>query len=264
MSKLVAGQYDDFQTSFNQEEKQKQYLNYGFTLNPSQTLEEKQELLCKKVFDEAQIQPGDVIVDVGFGSGQQDFLLADLYPFKKLTGYNISPNQVANANQWAQEKNLASKMEFKLGPAETLEYNQNESVDKILAIECAFYFNRSSFYHAAARVLKPGGLLVKADISFNSLFTGYITQSEKYRNVGTLSSNRANWQAYFRTKTIFDITRNTRPGAQQAVFKIWKNYKNMSAITLLSWRKMAYSSQLAAWGMFLKILKYHIIVLEKR
>lgn len=264
MNVSIADQYDNFQTSFNQDEIQKQYLNYGFTLNPDQTLEEKQELLCKKVFGEAQIQPGDVIVDVGFGSGQQDFLLADLYPFNKLTGYNISPKQVKNANQWAQKKSLASKMEFKLGHAETLEYSQDESVDKILAIECAFYFNRPLFYRAAARVLKPGGLLVKADISFNSLFTGYITNSEKYRNVGTLSSNTSNWQTYFRTKAIIDITRYTRPGAQQAVYKIWKNYKNMNAKTQLSWRKLAYSSQLAALGMFLKILKYHIIVLEKR
>jgi len=264
MIESTAIQYDDFQTSFNQMETQNQYLNFGFTVNANQSLVEKQELLCKKVFEEAQIQQEDIIVDVGFGSGEQDFLLADLYPFKKLTGYNISNNQVENANRWAQEKNLTSKMKFELGPAEVIEYNKDESVDKILAIECVFYFDRPLFYQAAARVLKPGGLLVKADISFNSIFTRYITKSDKYRNAGTLSANSRQWQTYFNTKNIIDITRYTRPGAQQAVYEIWKNYKDMSANTHISWKKMAYSSQLAAWGMFLKILKYHIIVLEKK
>ena len=39
-------------------------------------------------------------------------------------------------------------------------------MDRILAIECAFYFDRLRFYRRAAQVLKRDGLVVLADIAF--------------------------------------------------------------------------------------------------
>ena len=62
--------------------------------------------------------------------------------------------------------NVAHKLSFRLGEAERLTGVADSSVDRILAIECAFYFDRPRFYRRAAQVLKPDGLVVLADIAF--------------------------------------------------------------------------------------------------
>jgi hypothetical protein len=60
------------------------------------------------------------------------------------------------ANQRAILENLAHKLSFRLGEAERLPGVEGASVDRVLAIECAFYFDRPRFYERAAQVLKPG------------------------------------------------------------------------------------------------------------
>jgi cyclopropane fatty-acyl-phospholipid synthase-like methyltransferase len=61
---------------------------------------------------------------------------------------------------------VAHKLSFRLGEAERLTGVVDSCVDRILAIECAFYFDRPRFYRRAAQVLKPDGQVVLADIAF--------------------------------------------------------------------------------------------------
>jgi cyclopropane fatty-acyl-phospholipid synthase-like methyltransferase len=112
--------------------------------------------LCIEVFEAAEIGKGDVIIDVGFGTGEQDFLLSNAYEFARLIGFNISEWQVRYAHQRAILENLAHKRSFRLGEAERLPGVEGASVDRVLAIECAFYFERPRFYERAVPVLKPG------------------------------------------------------------------------------------------------------------
>ena len=86
--------------------------------------------------------------------------------FSRLVGFNISERQVRYANERAIRENVAHKLSFRLGEAERLLGVADSSVDRILAIECAFYFDRPRFYQRAAQVLKPDGLMVLADIAF--------------------------------------------------------------------------------------------------
>lgn len=261
----VSRQYDLFQTSLESIEKPRKYLNYGYTVARRQTYEERQERLCLEVFRAAQIEPQHVLVDVGFGSGEQDFLLARNFQFTKLTGFNIAAKQVAYASERAAQEGLADKLEFRHGQAEELPGIAPASIDRILSIECAFYFDRPRFYARAAEVLKPGGLLVLADIAFTGRMPRFARNSDDLRRVGLRDENQKEWERWFRTRPIVDIAPYTRPGAQMTVTQILKTIprSRMSGGERREWLKMAYYSQLVALGLWTKLLHYDLITLEK-
>ena len=177
-------------------------MSYGYKPRAQKTDEERQQRLCLEVFQAAEIGKGDVLIDVGFGSGEQDFLLSSAYEFRRLIGFNISERQVRYANERALLENLAHKLSFRLGEAEHLPGVEGSSVDRVLAIECAFYFDRPRFYERAAQVLKPGGLVVLADIAFADCASFLTRRAEDLRRVGTQSSNRTAWERYFHTGSV--------------------------------------------------------------
>ena len=127
------------QTPLELLQKDRKFLNYGYTVSGTETSQGRQERLCFEVFQAAEIGKGDVIIDVGFGSGEQDFLLSHAYEFAHLVGFNISEGQVRYANERANLEKLADKLSFRLGEAEPLPGVEGASVDRVLAIECAFY-----------------------------------------------------------------------------------------------------------------------------
>ena len=260
----ISRQYDLFQNSLESLEKQRKYLNYGYTVTGRESYEERQERLCLEVFWAAELKAGDIVVDVGFGSGEQDFLLAANFAFATMTGFNIAPRQVQYASARAAREGLDAKLEFRLGEAEVLPGIENASVDRVMAIECAFYFDRPRFYMRAAEVLKPGGLLVLADIAFADR-ARFLARREDLRRVGTRTANRAEWEKSFRTRSLVPIDKQTRPGAQMTVFQILKTLPRarMSWGERAEWLKMAFYSQLVALGLATGLLHYDLIVLEK-
>ena len=76
-------------------------LNSLTSASGQRTYEERQQRLCLEVFQAAEVGKGDVIIDVGFGSGEQDFLLSNAREFRRLMGFNISDRQVRYANERA-------------------------------------------------------------------------------------------------------------------------------------------------------------------
>jgi hypothetical protein len=101
LTRTIARQYDLFQASLEFLQKDRKFLNYGYTVSGKETYEERQERLCLEVFQAAEIGQGDVVIDVGFGSGEQDFLLSNTCEFSRLIGFNISELQVRYANERA-------------------------------------------------------------------------------------------------------------------------------------------------------------------
>jgi ubiquinone/menaquinone biosynthesis C-methylase UbiE len=264
LTRTVARQYDLFQTSLETTGRARKFLNYGFTVTGDESMEDRQERLCREVFGAADIGPHDLVVDVGFGSGEQDFLLTRTAAFGRLIGYNISDRQVRYASARAREEGLDGKLTFTLGEAESLPGIADASVDRLIAIECAFYFDRPRFYRRAAEVLKPGGLLVAADIALSDRLA-FLTRREGLRRVGTRSDNRREWERSFRTRSIRHINRETRPGVQLSVRQILRHapFGRFSAAERREWLKMAYYSQLVAFGLSLELVSYDLVVLEK-
>lgn len=268
VTRAIGAQYDAFQASLESLEplgEQQKYLNYGFLASRDQGYEESQEQLCLEVFRAAEIQPSDVLVDVGFGSGEQSLLLTGEYDFAQYTGFNISANQVRYATHRAADRKLSHKLAYRLGEAEVLPGVEDASVDKLMAIECAFYFDRPRFYERAARVLKPGGRAVLADITLSGVLGFLGRWREDFRRIGTRAGNRRAWEKHLVTRSVRNINRETRPGVQRTVFRILRlsSLASISGAQRREWWKMAFYTQLVAIGQLLGLVRYELIVLEK-
>lgn len=264
-AEAIGQQYDLFQASLESLRKQQKYLNYGYTRSWRDTYEERQERLCLEVFAAADIKAHHRLIDVGFGSGEQDFLLARTHAFGHLTGFNMSARQVQYASNRAAEEKLDDRLIFRHGEAEELPGVPDASVDRLLAIECAFYFDRPRFYRRVSEVLKPGGQAVVADISLSDRLESLTRRRDDFRRFGTRTGNRAEWEKHFVTKSVRDIGPQTWPGAQLTVLKILRvvPFARFTGTQVREWTKMAYYSQLVAWGLMTKLCCYDLIVIEK-
>src|SRR5262249_8684376 len=60
LTRAIAQQYDLFQTSLVLLQKDRKFLNYGYTVSGKEPYEERQERLCLEVFQAAEIGKGDV------------------------------------------------------------------------------------------------------------------------------------------------------------------------------------------------------------
>jgi ubiquinone/menaquinone biosynthesis C-methylase UbiE len=269
VTRAISAQYDEFHASLEALVplgEQQNYLNYGYRDSAGQGYEETQAQLCLEVFRAAEIVPSDVIIDVGFGGGEQSLLLAANFEFARYTGFNISANQVRYATERASQRNLSQKLAYRLGEAEELPGVAAGSVDKLMAVECAFYFDRPRFYRCAAEVLKPGGRAVLADITLCNALGFLGSLREDFRRVGTRGTNRREWEKYLVTRSIRDINPQTRPGVQRTVFRIFRlsRVARMTPLQRREWWKMAFYTQLIAIGQLLGLVRYELIVLEKR
>lgn len=264
LTNTIARQYDLFQQSLESLDKERKFLNYGYTTRPGESIEARQERLCLEVFRAAAVEPHHVVVDVGFGSGEQDFAFAREFSFRRLTGFNISSRQVEYAAARAAREGADGRLTFRLGEAESLPGIDPASVDRIVAVECAFYFDRPRFYRRACEVLRPGGLLVLADIQLSDRLA-WLTRREDLRRVGTVSMNRAAWEPFFRARSVRHINRETRPGVQMSVGHILRTLGvgRFSALERIEWLKMAFYSQLVAIGLATGLVTYDLLVFEK-
>ena len=138
LTRAVARQYDLFQTSLELLQKDRKFLNYGYTVSGKETYEERQQRLCLEVFQAAEI--GKETSSSTSGSGAENRTsCCQIVPVRRLMGFNISERQVRYASERAKRENLADKLSFRLGEAERLPGVEDSSVDRVLAIECAFY-----------------------------------------------------------------------------------------------------------------------------
>lgn len=176
------------------------YLNLGYWATAGD-FDAASEALAMLVGEAAQLNRADTLLDCGFGFGDQDILWAQTLQPARIIGLNITASQVAIARQRVAELHLDDRIELRHGTA-TLLPLKAESVDKVIALECAFHFHtRERFFREAWRVLKPGGRLVTADIIPMPAVTDLPTRLKQQLSWGLVASRFAipNENAYTRS-----------------------------------------------------------------
>ena len=97
--------------------------------------------------------PGQRILDIGTGTG---VLPRAMYKSgAKLTGVDISPQQISQARRLAQDRNM--DIAFSVSPVESLPF-QDEAFQAATAAQCFEYFDQRKAAEEVSRVLVPGGL----------------------------------------------------------------------------------------------------------
>jgi ubiquinone/menaquinone biosynthesis C-methylase UbiE len=130
------------------------------------------ELLSKKVYQAAQVQTGQKILDAGCGFGGTLASLNENFSPIDLTGLNIDPRQIARAKTKLQLR-PGNRLSFVEGNACAMPF-PDQSFDVVLAVECIFHFSdRKKFFAEVRRVLKPGGILAISDFVPKWFFRAY-------------------------------------------------------------------------------------------
>lgn len=136
-----------------------EHLHHGYWIHGNETKERAQIQLIEHLAQNANLQPGRKILDVGCGTGASSIYLAKHYK-AEATGITISPVQVGLANQAAAREKV--KATFLLMDAENMKFEK--SFDVIWSVESiSHYQDIGKFFASAARLLKRSGTVAVID-----------------------------------------------------------------------------------------------------
>jgi MPBQ/MSBQ methyltransferase len=121
-----------------------------------------QQTLNDCLLDMAALEDGHAILDIGCGFGGTIERINESRRDTLLTGINVDPRQLEICAEI--EARDGNELRWEQADACSLPF-PDHSFDRVLCIEAMFHFSsRRAFFREAARVLRPGGLLVASDI----------------------------------------------------------------------------------------------------
>lgn len=117
--------------------------------------------LARAVADAAGLRPGDAVLDIACGAGDELLLWLDGYGAAEVVGVERDA-QLAQAARRRVGSRATIAQASALGPAAF----GDARFDRVLCVDAAYHLSpRSAFLQAAWRALKPGGTLAYTDLS---------------------------------------------------------------------------------------------------
>jgi arsenite methyltransferase len=109
-----------------------------------------------RLADLCHFGPGKTILNVGSGAGNSAAYVVQKYDCD-VVGIDVLPGMVQSAERWAIENGLSDRMEFQVGDAQELPFNDNHFDAVVCESVNVFVPDKEKAMGEYVRVVKPGG-----------------------------------------------------------------------------------------------------------
>lgn len=163
----VAALYEkDLQQIFSYKRRrgEKPYNTWGFWDETTQSYDQALQEMINVVVERARIGPGDMVLDVGCGTGVSSLDIQATSGCASVTGIDLTQSNIDYGQTLVAEAGREDRVQLTRMSATRLSFPEDR-FDATVAIDCACHFDtRAAFIQQAARVLKPGGRFLMLDL----------------------------------------------------------------------------------------------------
>lgn len=133
---------------------------------------------CGNPHRKANIQPGEIVLDLGSGSGLDCFIAGKVVGRRgRAIGVDMTPEMLSRARSIAKENRIRN-VEFRLGEIENLPIADNTADVCISNCVINMSENKPRVYREIFRALKPGGRISICDIVIMKELTQEMKEDE--------------------------------------------------------------------------------------